>query len=90
MEIYEQRQFMIFNFSEIEQIDFSEVLETSKDTVKKSFDRTKTFVKWDGNKIPDSVQSLKTKQGPYTYSEMMTILESEEWTIPTGNQQNVI
>jgi hypothetical protein len=76
---YENRQFMIFNVSELNNIDFNEVLETSKDTVRKSIDGTKTFVKWEGN-IPSSVQSLTTKEGPYTYEEILTILESSEWT----------
>jgi hypothetical protein len=60
---YQNRQFMIFNVSELDNIDFNEVLETSKDTVRKSIDGTKTFVKWEGN-IPSSVQSLTTKEGP--------------------------
>ena len=76
---YENRQFMIFNVNELDNIDFNEVLETSKDTVRKSIDGTKTFVKWEGN-IPSSVQSLTTKEGPYTYEEILTILQSPEWT----------
>jgi hypothetical protein len=75
---YENRQFMIFNVSELDNIDFNEVLETSKDTVRKSIDGTKTFVKWEGN-IPSSVQSLTTKEGPYTYNQILTILEGLEW-----------
>ena len=76
---YEQRQFMIFNVSELELIDFTQVLETSIDTVRKSIDGTKTFVKWDGD-IPSSVQSLTTKEGPYTYDEILNILSTPEWT----------
>jgi hypothetical protein len=76
---YEQRQFMIFNVSELNTIDFTQVLETSIDTVRKSVDGTKTFVKWDGNTIPPSVDSLSTKEGPYTYSEIIEILSSSEW-----------
>ena len=77
---YEQRQFMIFNVSELELIDFSQVLETSIDTVRKSIDGTKTFVKWDGNNIPSSVDLLTTKEGPYTYTEIIDILNGPEWT----------
>ena len=77
---YEQRQFMIFNVSELELIDFSQVLETSIDTVRKSIDWTKTFVKWDGETIPSSVDSLTTKEGPYTYTEIIDILNGPEWT----------
>lgn len=77
---YEQRQFMIFNVSELPLIDFTQVLETSADTVRKSIDGTKTFVKWDGNTIPSSVDSLTTKEGPYTYEEILVILSGPEWT----------
>ena len=79
MENYEQRQFMIFNVSELQQIDFSQVLETSSETVRKSIDLTKTFVKWNGD-IPNCVDNLTTKEGPYTYSEILTILSNSEWT----------
>ena len=76
---YENRQFMIFNVSELNNIDFNQALETSKDTVRKSIDGNFSFVKWEGN-IPSSVQSLTTKESPYTYNEILTILESPEWT----------
>jgi hypothetical protein len=78
---YEHREFMIFNVSELPQIDFTQVFETSIDTVRKSVDQTKTFVKWDGE-IPSSVSSLTTKEGPYTYDEILIILSTEEWTDP--------
>ena len=73
---------MIFNVSELPNIDFTQVLESSIDTVRKSVDQTKTFVKWDGVEIPPSVDSLTTKEGPYTYSEILVILATPEWTDP--------
>ena len=79
---YTNREFMIFNVSELNQIDFNQVLETSLDTVRKSVDETKTFVKWDGEIIPSSVDSLTTKEGPYTYEEMLLILSTQEWNKP--------
>ena len=78
---YENRKFMIFNVSELNQIDFTQVLETSAETVRKSVDETKTFVKWDGN-VPDCVNNLTTKEGPYTYEEILVILAGPEWTDP--------
>lgn len=78
---YENREFMIFNISELDQIDFTQVHETSQETVRKSIDGTKTFVKWDGT-TPSSVLSLTTSEGPYTYDEMLTILSTPEWTDP--------
>jgi hypothetical protein len=70
---------MIFNASELDQIDFTQVLETSLDTVRKSVDETKTFVKWEGT-MPECVTNLTTKEGPYTYDEIVQILLEPEWT----------
>jgi hypothetical protein len=78
---YDNRRFMIFNVSELNQIDFNTVLETSAETVRKSVNETKTFVKWDGS-IPSCVNNLTTKEGPYTYEEILTILATTEWTDP--------
>ena len=77
--MFDNREFMIFNVSELSLINFEEVLETSENTVRHSVDGTKTFVKWDGNTIPTSVNALTTKEGPYTYSEILDILATSEW-----------
>lgn len=76
---YERRQYVIFSISELDQVDFSQVLETSKDTVRKSIDGTLTFVKFESN-MPSTVKQLTTKQGPYTHNEMLDILSTEQWT----------
>jgi hypothetical protein len=82
MEDYENREFMIFNVLELSNIDFTQVCETSIDTVRKSVDQTKTFVKWDGI-IPECVNNLTTKEGPYTYDEIIPILLTTEWSDPS-------
>jgi hypothetical protein len=81
IEEYDNRRFMIFAVSELDQIDFTQVLETSIDTVRKSVDELKTFVKWDGA-MPECVSNLTTKEGPYTYEEILQILSTPEWTDP--------
>lgn len=45
------RKYMIFNISELNLIDFTEVLETSADTVRTSVSGAKSFVKWDERSI---------------------------------------
>jgi len=45
--MYEQRNFAIFSTTEIDKIDFSQVCESSAETLRISTDGTKTFVKWD-------------------------------------------
>jgi len=77
--LYENRNYMIFNVSELDSIHFDHVLETSAETVRKSVDETKTFVKWEGE-TPECVANLTTKEGPYTHPEILEILSGAEWT----------
>jgi di/tripeptidase len=60
-------------------INFSEVMETSKDTCRYSVDGTKTFVKYAGE-MPASVAAVTGKSQEYTHDEILTILQTEEWT----------
>lgn len=76
---FDNRHYVIFSTTETGNIDFTEVLETSAETLRLSVDGTKTFVKYEGD-MPTSVSSLTTKEGPYTHSEILTILAGEEWT----------
>ncbi len=80
---YIDRNFMIFNVSEINKINFEEVLESSAQWLRLSVNGQKTFVKWDGEITPSFVQTLTTSEGPYTYSEISTILNSSEWVEPS-------
>ena len=73
-----ERQFIIFNVSELAKINFEEVLETSEDTVRRSLDGTKTFVKWEDT-IPQCIQLLTTADGPYSYQEMLELLDGPDW-----------
>lgn len=74
-----ERQFIIFNIEELFNIDFNEVLESSINTIRKSLDGKKTFVKYEG-KMPNCVHNLKTKEIPYNNDEMIVIINNTEWT----------
>ena len=76
----EPKYYVIFNVSELDKIDFSQVFETSIETVRKSVDETLTFVKYATDEMPSSVSSLDTKQGPYSHEEILEILLTEDWT----------
>jgi hypothetical protein len=75
------KTFAIFLVSELNKINFDEVLETSIETLRLSLDGTKTFVKWLGE-IPNCISQLNTIEGIYSYNEIMTILDGPEWTTP--------
>lgn len=75
------RTYVIFNTSERDSIDYSQVLETSRDTLRTSLDGTKTFVKYEGDE-PSSVSALTTISGSYTHSQILEVLAGPEWTDP--------
>ena len=75
-------KYVIFDCSEIDKIDFTEVKETSKDTLRKSVNGKKTFIKFEGL-IPSSINQLETKSNVYSQYQMLNILSTDEWTITT-------
>lgn len=76
---FEHREYLIIPVSELTKVNFEEVLETSAETVRKSIDQTKTFVKWEGAE-PAFVATISGAEGPYTYEEILDILTGVEWT----------
>ena len=75
---YENRKYVIINASEVGTVDFSQVNETSANTLRYSNDDSQTFVKFDG----DTPSFLNGKTS-YTHSEIRTILAGEDWTDPS-------
>ena len=79
---WDNRHWVIIPVTELDNVDFSQVCETSIDTVRKSIDETQTFVKWDGPDMPATVAALATKSETYTHEEILAILSAEAWTTP--------
>ena len=73
----DNRTYVIINAADVEEVDFSEVLETSEDTLRWSVDHTKTFVKFVGE-----TPSFLDGKTQYNYSEIMAVLSTPEWTNP--------
>lgn len=72
------RKFVIFNVSELNKINFNEVLEDSASTLRYSLDGAKTFIKWE-NTEPSFLINLLTKSKIYTLEEISEILLTSEW-----------
>ena len=79
---WDNRHWVIIPVTELENVDFSQVCETSIDTVRKSIDETETFVKWDGGETPATVTALENKSEVYSHAEILAILATEAWTDP--------
>ena len=72
------RKYVIINADEVDSVNFSQVDETSENTIRYSLDGSKTFVKFDSDTTPSFLEG-KTQ---YTHSEILAILATDEWTDP--------
>ena len=74
--MFENRKWVIIGRGDVSSVDFSQVLETSADTLRYSNDESKTFVKYEGSQ--PSFLSGKTE---YTHSQILAILNDVdgEW-----------
>lgn len=72
------RKYIIFDVSELNKINFNEVMENSASTLRYSLDGTKTFIKWEETE-PSFLSNLLTKSRTYTLEEISEILLTSEW-----------
>ena len=70
--------YIILDYSEINKVNFDEILITSIDTLRLNNDGTKTFIKWIGEE-PTFVSELVSKSVIYNNEEILIILEQPEW-----------
>jgi len=69
------RTYVIIDASEVANVDFNQVQETSADTLRYSVDGTKTFVKFEGD-----TPSFLIGEPQYDHAEILNILGGPEWT----------
>ena len=70
------KKYTIITKEEVASVDFSQVLETSANTLRYNNDGTKTFVKFEGN-----TPSFLDGKTQYTHDEILTELNKSEWII---------
>jgi hypothetical protein len=73
----------IINISDLSQIDFSQISESSSDTIRKSLDESLFVIKWDSEHEPTfitdgSVVPVQT----LSHSDCLILMSSAEWTEP--------
>jgi hypothetical protein len=79
---FENRHYVIIPALEINNINFEQVLETSASTCRYSVDSTQTFVKYEGEQ-PPSVVAIVNKSAEYTHEQILEILNTREWSLPS-------
>tara|TARA_A100001391_G_C4858330_1_gene221748 strand:+ start:229 stop:501 length:273 start_codon:yes stop_codon:yes gene_type:complete len=80
---FDHRHYVIISSSDVPNIDFTQVMETSAETLRFSLDDTLTFVKYDGD-MPSSVTACSSKSQEYSHSEILAILNADDgvWWSP--------
>mgnify|MGYP001440481274 CR=1 FL=1 len=81
--MYENRKYVILNTSETGSINFSQVMETSVNTIRTNISGSKTFVKYEGSQ-PSSVAGLSSKSDEYTHTQILNVLTGSEWSNSEG------
>ena len=70
------RTYVIIEASDVSGVDFSQVLETSADTLRYNNDNSKTFVKYEG-----SQPSFLNGKTTYTHDEIKVEMAKSEWYV---------
>ena len=68
-------KYVIYNMANVDLINFDQVKEDSRDTLRLSLDQTKCVLKFEGD-TPDFLVGLQQ----YNYEEILEIMYSSEWT----------
>ena len=68
-------KYVIILAEEVSNVDFSQVLETSEETLRYNNDRSLALLKFEGD-TPSFLEGKTT----YDYEQIMEILDSPEWT----------
>ena len=76
---FSERRWVILDTSETGSIDFSQVFQTSSETLRLNVSGSQTIVKYEGDQ-PSSITALSTKSQEYTHSEILNILTGSSWT----------
>ena len=79
------RKYLIIPISELHKVDFTQVCETSENTIRLSVDGLKTFMKWE-QEAPSFIVNLNETDGPYDHAEILKILNTEEWMDTESNR----
>jgi hypothetical protein len=79
--MFDDRKYVVVFVSELDEIDFNQVMETSAETVRRSVDGTLTFVKYEGE-MPSSIAALTNKSQEFNHDQFQIILAGPDWSAP--------
>ena len=79
--MHNTRTYAVINLTDLELIDFSQINETSKDTIRKSLDNTEFVIKWEVGHIPTFISDASViPVGTYDHHAILELMATPEWS----------
>jgi hypothetical protein len=75
--MYDNRRYLIIPATAVDQINFTQVMETSAETLRYSVDGSQTFVKYE---LPSRPDIYNEEYEELTHDKVVQLLSTEEWT----------
>lgn len=77
------RTYAVINITDLELIDFSQIEETSRDTIRKSLDNKQFVIKWQEGQEPTFISDgTVIPVGIYTHSKCLELMDTPAWSQP--------
>ena len=77
------RTYAVINISDLELIDFSQIEETSSNTIRKSLDSTQFVIKWQDGYEPTFIADASVVPvGTYDHHAILEIMATDKWSQP--------
>jgi len=81
--MHNTRTYATINLTDVGQIDFSQVGETSASTIRKSLDNTQFVIKWEEGYIPTFITNTNVVPiQTYDHHGILELMATAEWSEP--------
>ena len=79
--MHNHKTYAVINITDLELIDFSQIGETSSNTIRKSLDDTQFVIKWQEGYIPTFItDSSVIPVGTYDHHAILELIATPEWS----------
>jgi len=81
--MHNHKTYAVIDSIDLELIDFSQIEETSSDTIRKSIDETQFAIKWNEGKEPTFIADASViPVGTYDHHAILELMQTPEWSEP--------
>ena len=81
--MHNTKTYAAINLSDLDLIDFSQISETSKDSIRKSLDNTEFVIKWQEGYVPTFIMDgTVIPVGTYDLHAILELMATDKWSAP--------